>query len=135
MRSRVLVVVLLAFACGKDGGGGSGDGDGDVIDARTADAPAADATVDAPAGTQGPGQFCDTLPEGGPDCMANLECCADKVCRLVGDCGGGGGFIPCECTDDCPGNSFICCDTPSQVFCTKRNVCSSFGGSELVICP
>lgn len=128
-----MVLAMLAVACGKGDNGGGGD----LADARPADAASgADAAIDSGSGgTQGPGQFCDTLPEGGPDCMTNLECCADKVCRLTGDCGGGTGFIPCDCTDDCPSASFICCDTPSQVFCTQRNVCDGFGGSELATCP
>lgn len=140
MRSFCLAfVVLLIAACGKDNGGGTG---GDVIDANsgagdggnTIDSGSSTPDANSSQGTQGPGQFCDTLPDGGPYCMDGLECCDDKICHVTGDCGGSTGFIPCDCTDDCP-NSFLCCESTDQTFCTKRNGCDQVGGTEITTCP
>lgn len=131
-------VVMLAAACGKDDNGQGGEvidaASGGGSDAGRRDSGAADAN-NSSGGTQGVGQFCDTLPEGGPSCMDGLECCADKICQVTGECGGGNpGFIPCECTDDC-NNSFICCEGGGQTFCTKRNGCAQVGGTEIDVCP
>src|SRR5262245_3177804 len=90
------VILVVAFACGDDGGPGPGQIDAaEEIDAAGGD-PDAAATIDAMVGTQGPGQFCDTLPQGGPYCTADLMCCSDHVCRLPSDCPGGPGYLPCD---------------------------------------
>ena len=107
-----------------DGGGGSGDGGGEEADAGGGNG-----------GTQGPNQFCETLENGGPYCMAELECCDDHVCRYDGDCPGDTQFLLCDCTADCP--TGICCDVGGAMdeFCTKRSACNDYEGEEDTMCP
>jgi hypothetical protein len=137
-RNLVLAAALVLGACGGDddgtsvidassvidsGGGGGSDGNTSDIDASGG------------GGTQGVNQFCETLENGGPYCMEGLDCCDDHVCRHNGDCSGGPGFIPCECTADCP--TGLCCDVGGAMdeFCTKRSACSDYDGTEDTTCP
>lgn len=131
----VAALALGAAGCSSDDKGDNSNGADSGVPPADA-AASADAGSDAnPGGAAGPGDFCNTLPDGGPSCEADLECCSDMVCRAPGDCPGAAGFIPCDCTDDCPSNSFICCETAQQTFCTKRSACNSYGGTEDTTCP
>lgn len=132
---RAVIVVSAALFVAACGSGDTGS-EGDVIDASGDSAGDPDSGTDASGttGTQEAGQFCETQPEGGPFCVDGLECCEDKVCRTAGECDGSTGFIPCECTDDC-NNSFICCESPDQTFCTKRSGCDQVDGTEVTTCP
>jgi hypothetical protein len=144
-RLGILAVTLLAAACGDDGGS-TGEIDAGTeagaIDAGASDIDAGMSTAypdagaggqDASSGTAGPGQPCNIIPDGGgPVCNDGLECCDDNVCRAPDGCGSGG-YLACDCTDDCQGS--ICCDAPSMQFCTKRSACKSYGGTEVTTCP
>ena len=139
MRARLMTIAAGALAlsltvsagCGDDDGGGPG------LDAAIADAgggggsDAASSADAAPAGGQGLGQFCNTLPDGGPACMPALSCCGDTLtCREPDDCSGAPGFLPCDEGADCP-SSKLCCATSSMTFCTKQSACSAYGGTVL----
>ena len=124
-----LIAISLSLGCGggDDSDDGGGPSDAAILDgAAAADAPPAPDSGSG--GTQGIGQFCDTLPEGGPDCMDGLSCC-NNVCREPADCEGGDGYLPCDEAADCQGK--VCCQTPQMTFCTKSSSCDSYGGTEL----
>ena len=116
--------VIDAGTADDGGGGGDDGGGGEEIDGGGGGG-----------GTQGPNQFCETLENGGPYCMADLECCDDHVCRYDGDCPGDTQYIPCDCTDECP--TGICCDVGGamETFCTKRSACNDYEGDEDTTCP
>jgi hypothetical protein len=119
-----LALALAVAACGDD--------DDDDVAAIDAAAGAPDSVPGAPdGGTQGLGQFCGTLPDGGPHCIAGLDCCSDTLtCREPDDCGGSPGFLPCTVGSDCP-SSKICCDVDGTRFCTKQSACADYGGTEI----
>jgi hypothetical protein len=123
------MLLAMSTACGGDD---EGDGTDPVVDSGPSAADGATDAIDgAPTGggTQEIGQFCDTLPEGGPSCVDGLSCCADNVCREPDDCAGSSGYVPCTQASDCGGK--VCCETPSMTFCTKKSACTSYGGTEL----
>jgi hypothetical protein len=121
MRTLRLAGLFLGVVLSGCGGDGDGDGGGGVIDA--AGAPDA-------AGV-GLGHFCNTLPDGGPECAPDLTCCPDNsTCTLPDDCSGSPGFIPCDTGADCT-SSKICCQTDSMTFCTKPSTCNAYGGTEI----
>jgi hypothetical protein len=128
MRTAVLVLALCGACGGDDDGPDAGDPgiDSALNEIDGGDDPDIDG---APAGGQGPGDFCETLPDnGGPFCAADLDCCNDNVCREPTDCPGAPGFVPCDEASDC---NNVCCETDTMTFCTKPSACDDYGGEEL----
>lgn len=132
---RTLTFVFLAATLMSCGDTGTARNDAAPSDATATDAVTqSDGGVDAgldpdanPSGTQQEGQFCETLPAGGPYCVEGITCCDDKICRS--DCGSGGG-IACNGKVDCNGGD-VCCQVDVSRLCTPKKTCGDLGGTEV----
>lgn len=130
---RWLWIAIFAVGCGNGSTPGPDGAPPAGADARAAaDAPPPDAGTGTADATP-LGQLCvTTAADGGPgSCPAGTLCCSagTTICRLPEDCPAGPGYKSCEHSPECQGS--ICCRLSSMQFCTKSNVCSSYGGVEV----
>ena len=127
MARTIALVTALLLWCSCGGDDDTDDAGAGAIDGATDEVDGAPDEIDAAAagGTQEIGQFCGTLPDGEPTCVAGLDCCSDNVCREPTDCEGSAGYVPCDQASDC---NNVCCETDSMTFCTKPSACDAYGG-------
>jgi len=128
------VALALATACGHDDPPSPEDaGTGGGTDAGAGGGTDAGSGGDVDAGTGG-GSTVGMICANDSNCTGAGEiCCLESdpfVCSLEADCDTTSGGIPCEGKDDCP-SSRVCCNLPTDQFCTTRMACEDFGGDEV----